>query len=689
MSCYHPPKLSLPSMSTQKKDQNRLLFSLNGERVEGREKSEAVDCRSSSSSSSSCSMAVLPLRVRMFRVVWRLKSVLIVAFGPLLLLPLALSTKEAACAYVILLMALFWCTEVLPLAVTALLPTILFPLLGIMQSKDVCMQYLRDSNMLFVGGLMVAVAVEHWNLHKRIALKVLLLVGIRPARLMLGFMSVTAFLSMWISNTATAAMMVPIVHAVLDQLHGHDDAEEGRAKTSEDAASRKQSAFVIQMPEADASERTGEGTEEAAVETASHEDVTMSSLKVPPQDKPPSAPKGQGALSAPLSTSELEEVDEVDEERKRLSKGLLLSVCYAASIGGIATLTGTGPNLVLLGQMSQLFPQSGGVINSASWFVFAFPTMMMMLAMAWILLQQVFIGRRAEGEGEGASGARCHRRRAPAPRSHDLRRGQRDGALPPHGGAVVHAGAALRGRLGLADVQRRCRVRHGRHCLPHGGALTVHPAVPAAQISLLLEAKLRPGRAGVQRPRPPAVDVEGGAGQDSVEHRAAAGWRLCAGQRQRGVRFIALVGLPDDATSLHPAVGHHRSPMPPHCHLHRVRQQRGHGNAPPADPGFHVSVHQRESFVRDDPVHFERIVRLHAARGHASQRHRLLFWVPQSNRHGKNWRGDEHHRHCVHQRGHQHLGSRLVLSGLLPRVGQRHHAHLAPPLKLLTFVVYC
>ncbi|KAM9781793.1 Na(+)/citrate cotransporter-like isoform 2-T2 [Syngnathus typhle] len=407
MSCYHPPKLSLPSMSTQKKDQNRLLFSLNGERVEGREKSEAVDCRSSSSSSSSCSMAVLPLRVRMFRVVWRLKSVLIVAFGPLLLLPLALSTKEAACAYVILLMALFWCTEVLPLAVTALLPTILFPLLGIMQSKDVCMQYLRDSNMLFVGGLMVAVAVEHWNLHKRIALKVLLLVGIRPARLMLGFMSVTAFLSMWISNTATAAMMVPIVHAVLDQLHGHDDAEEGRAKTSEDAASRKQSAFVIQMPEADASERTGEGTEEAAVETASHEDVTMSSLKVPPQDKPPSAPKGQGALSAPLSTSELEEVDEVDEERKRLSKGLLLSVCYAASIGGIATLTGTGPNLVLLGQMSQLFPQSGGVINSASWFVFAFPTMMMMLAMAWILLQQVFIGRSLWGAWSCGAGQKA------------------------------------------------------------------------------------------------------------------------------------------------------------------------------------------------------------------------------------------------------------------------------------------
>uniref|UniRef100_A0AAQ6A472 Solute carrier family 13 member 5a n=1 Tax=Amphiprion ocellaris TaxID=80972 RepID=A0AAQ6A472_AMPOC len=237
---------------------------------------------------------------------------------------------EAACAYVIALMAVYWCTEVLPLAVTALLPTILFPVLGIMESKDVCMQYLKDTNMLFVGGLMVAVAVEHWNLHKRIALRVLLLVGVRPALLMLGFMGVTAFLSMWISNTATTAMMVPIVQAVLDQLNGNEV------------------------------------------------------MKPTPQDKPPSD----------------------NEESKRMSKGLLLSVCYAASIGGIATLTGTGPNLVLIGQMNQLFPQNGDVINFASWFAFAFPTMVLMLMLAWFWLQFLYIGcnlRRTWGCGAAQS----------------------------------------------------------------------------------------------------------------------------------------------------------------------------------------------------------------------------------------------------------------------------------------------
>uniref|UniRef100_A0A674ERC7 Solute carrier family 13 member 5 n=1 Tax=Salmo trutta TaxID=8032 RepID=A0A674ERC7_SALTR len=223
-------------------------------------------------------------------------------------------------------MAVYWCTEALPLAVTALLPAVLFPMFGIMQSKDVCMQYLKDTNMLFVGGLMVAVAVEHWNLHKRIALRVLLFVGVRPALLMLGFMGVTAFLSMWISNTATTAMMVPIVQAVLEQLNNYTETE---------------------MP------------------------VILSAEENPQPQEP------------------------TDTEKDKLmnsSFGMTLCVCYAASIGGTATLTGTGPNLVLKGQMNQLFPNNGDVINFASWFGFAFPNMILMLTLAWLWLQFVFMG---------------------------------------------------------------------------------------------------------------------------------------------------------------------------------------------------------------------------------------------------------------------------------------------------------
>ncbi|MCK4747667.1 MAG: anion permease, partial [Bacteroidales bacterium] len=109
------------------------------------------------------------------------------------------------------LMAIWWVTETIPLAVTALVPIVLFPALGVLDGKAVSEVYINHIIFVYVGGFMMALAMEKWNLHKRIALKLLVFIGVSPGRILVGFMATSAFLSMWISNTATTMMMIPIV----------------------------------------------------------------------------------------------------------------------------------------------------------------------------------------------------------------------------------------------------------------------------------------------------------------------------------------------------------------------------------------------------------------------------------------------------------------------------------------------
>jgi sodium-dependent dicarboxylate transporter 2/3/5 len=125
------------------------------------------------------------------------------------------------------LMAVWWITEALPLAATSLIPILFFPFLGILDGEKTAGSYINSVIFLFLGGFLLALAMENWGLHKRIALKIVTFFGGSPDSIVLGFMAATAFMSMWISNTATAIMMLPIALAIISKMEN----EFGEEKT--------------------------------------------------------------------------------------------------------------------------------------------------------------------------------------------------------------------------------------------------------------------------------------------------------------------------------------------------------------------------------------------------------------------------------------------------------------------------
>ncbi|KAK2193452.1 hypothetical protein NP493_12g00003 [Ridgeia piscesae] len=263
-------------------------------------------------------------------------------------------------------------TEALPMAATALFPIVLMPWLGVAPSKVMCRQYMKDSNFLFIGGLIVAVAIEKWNLHRRIALRVLITVGGTPKWLMLGFMSVTAFLSMWISNTATTAMLIPIVHAVLLKLEEIMNARLGIIMNEEGkVVGRRKSKENDVDEDGNAMEETclTEGANANAVDedVAINEEAIIKTL----------SPEAQADLAS----------------YRAMGKALRLSVCIASNIGGTATLTGTGPNIVAQGQLDDRYP-AGHPVAFGTWAMTCFPNMIVMLIIAWVYLMIFFMGIR-------------------------------------------------------------------------------------------------------------------------------------------------------------------------------------------------------------------------------------------------------------------------------------------------------
>lgn len=115
-------------------------------------------------------------------------------------------------------LALYWITEAIPSAATGLLPMVLFPITGALPLAETTAAFGDQYIFLFLGGFILAIAMEKWQLHRRIALSIIAVVGTNPSRILLGFMLATAFLPMWISNTAAAVMLLPVGMANLQQL---------------------------------------------------------------------------------------------------------------------------------------------------------------------------------------------------------------------------------------------------------------------------------------------------------------------------------------------------------------------------------------------------------------------------------------------------------------------------------------
>ena len=211
--------------------------------------------------------------------------------------PSGLSQEGKAILASTIWIAIWWITEAAPISVTALLPIILFPLTGGLDLKTTTAAFGHKFIFLFIGGFILAIAIEKWNLHKRIALNIIRLVGTNKSNIILGFMIATAFLSMWISNTATSVMMLPVALAIIAQLKDNP-------------------------------------------QTLENENITF-------------------------------------------GKALMLAIAYSASIGGMATLIGTPPNLVFAGVIKTNYNIE---ITFLEWMSFGLPVSIILLTICWAYL---------------------------------------------------------------------------------------------------------------------------------------------------------------------------------------------------------------------------------------------------------------------------------------------------------------
>lgn len=151
----------------------------------------------------------------------------IIIFALVLVVPAPEGLSEAGwkTAAVTILMGIWWITEAIPIYATALLPIVLFPVFGVATISEATVPYSNPLIFLFMGGFVIAIAMEKWKLHNRIAISIISVVGVKPSSIIIGFIIASAFLSMWVSNTATAIMMLPIAISILELVEKGDKAD--------------------------------------------------------------------------------------------------------------------------------------------------------------------------------------------------------------------------------------------------------------------------------------------------------------------------------------------------------------------------------------------------------------------------------------------------------------------------------
>lgn len=238
-------------------------------------------------------------------------------------------------------LSIWWVSEAIPIEAAALLPLAAFPVAGVATFKATAVPYAEDIVFLFLGGMLLGSAMERWHLHRRLALLVMNVVGTSPARLIAGLLLATAGLSMWVSNTAAAIMMLPIAAGVvrIAQLGGESVRDGVGGRVGLGVASS-------------ASEGSGAGQ----------------------RPTPPTASKNFGIAA-------------------------MLAVAYGASIGGVATLVGSPPNGVCAGFVAKTYPDT---LTFSEWIRLGVPVMLVTLPVCWCLLMLMFPtkGLRVEGAGE-------------------------------------------------------------------------------------------------------------------------------------------------------------------------------------------------------------------------------------------------------------------------------------------------